>query len=89
MSLHKIEFPAADETDGEVIDPGTEGINGSINDKSKSKFVGSEESSGASSELIESDHEAIEVQSPVSKIKGNLNIQSSCMSSCSVKINQV
>lgn len=66
-----LEYPAA-EAD-KVIDPSTEGIALSMNGKSKSKNVDSEEHSGVSSELTESDGGDIEVQSPMVNKRGSLN----------------
>ena len=60
----------AEETDGQVIDPCTEETALSSNDKSKAKLVKSEEHSGASSELIDSDQGDAEVQSPMVNIRG-------------------
>lgn len=61
---------AEDETEGEVIDPSTEGMTQPINDSSKPKFVESDECSGASSELTESEAAENEVQSPKVNTRG-------------------
>ncbi|XP_020961061.1 condensin complex subunit 1 [Arachis ipaensis] len=58
-----------DETDGEVIDPGTKMTASPSNDKSKGRPFRSEDHSGSSSELIESDQDDAEVSSVV-KTKG-------------------
>ncbi|XP_061360849.1 condensin-1 complex subunit CAP-D2 [Gastrolobium bilobum] len=60
---------ASDETDGEVIDARSEETTLPSNGKSKSKLV-SEEYSGASSQLTESEQGDIEVQSPRVKTRG-------------------
>jgi hypothetical protein len=62
-----------DETEGEVIDPSTEGMSQPINDSSKPKSVESDEYSGASSELTESEPAENEVQSPKVNIRGSLS----------------
>jgi hypothetical protein len=59
-----------DETEGEVIDPSTEGMTQLINDSSKPKSVESNEYSRASNELTESEPAENEVQSP---IRGSLS----------------
>lgn len=61
---------SADETDSEVIDGCADETDTlSLNGKSQSKHV-PEASSGASSELIEPDQVDIEVQSPITKMRG-------------------
>ncbi|XP_062007536.1 condensin-1 complex subunit CAP-D2 isoform X1 [Rosa rugosa] len=57
-------------TDGEVIDPCTEGMIKSVNETSKSGCVESEEHSVASSELTESEPDDTEIQSPNVILRG-------------------
>ncbi|KAJ7972141.1 Condensin complex subunit 1 [Quillaja saponaria] len=61
---------AEDVTDGEVVDPSTEGITQFSCEKTISKFVNSKEHSGASSELSEAELGNCEVQSPKVNIRG-------------------
>lgn len=70
--MSNLEF-LIDETEGEVIDPSTEGMTQPINDSSKPKFVESDECSGASSELTESEAAENEVQSPKVNTRGSLS----------------
>ncbi|XP_018499140.1 condensin-1 complex subunit CAP-D2 isoform X1 [Pyrus x bretschneideri] len=58
------------ETDGEVIDSCVEGMTEHVNDVSKSVSSESEEHSGASSELTESEPGDVEVQSAKTNIRG-------------------
>ncbi|BBH07209.1 hypothetical protein Prudu_019079 [Prunus dulcis] len=59
--------------DGEVVDPSIEGMTKSVDEMSKSRLVESEEYSGTSSELTESEPGDIEVQSPNVNIRGPQN----------------
>lgn len=61
------------ETDGEVIDPFTEGMPQSVNEKSKSEPA-PEEHSVASSELTESEPGDTEIQSPNANLRGIITI---------------
>lgn len=58
------------ETDGEVIDPFTEGMPQSVNEMSKSICAELEEHSVASSELTESEPGDTEIQSPNVNLRG-------------------
>lgn len=62
------------ETDGEVIDSCVEGMTEHVNDVSKSVSSESEEHSGASSELTESEPGDVEVQSAKTNIRGSLRL---------------
>lgn len=62
------------ETDGEVIDSSVEGMTEHANDVSKSVSSESEEHSGASSELTESEPGDVEVQSAKTYIRGGLRL---------------
>ncbi|GLT95831.1 hypothetical protein SLE2022_134920 [Rubroshorea leprosula] len=70
VASNEREGSADSDTDGEVINASTEGTNQSLDELSKSKFVASEESSAASSDVTESEADGFEVTSPKVDTRG-------------------